>query len=73
LRQFVHLEQRGAFARVFVGELRALGHGNAIALRQALQRLVKADALQLHDEFQYVAVRVATEAVVELLGCVNRE
>src|ERR1039458_7656705 len=73
LREFVHLVEGFALAGFLIGILRALGHWNAVALGQALEGFVKAQTFELHDEAHHVALGLAPEAVVELLGGVDRE
>ena len=73
LRQLVHLQQRAAQPGILVGVLRALGHGNAVALGQRFERLVKAEALRLLHELEDVAAGAARKTLVELVHHVDGE
>src|SRR5258708_27614368 len=63
-------EQRRALAALAAP---ALGHGDARATRQHLDRLEESHLLGLHDELEYVAPGLAAEAVVELPFGAHRE
>src|SRR2546425_1921405 len=52
---------------------RVVGELDAVAVGEPLERLGEVEALLLLDELEDVASRLATEAVVELLGRVDRE
>ena len=73
LRGLVHAKNQAAQFGFVVGILRALGHGNAVALGQRFQSLIKTQALLLHHEFDDVAADAAGEAFVKLVHYVNGE
>jgi hypothetical protein len=53
--------------RFGVGIFRALGHRNAVALGQQLERFRKTDVLEFHHELQHVAGCAAAETLVKLM------
>src|SRR6266404_1544173 len=72
-RGLVHLEQRFAQLRFRVVEAGALGHRDAIALGELLERLGKRQPVDLHDEVEDIAADAAAEALVELPGLIDAE
>ena len=56
---------------VRVGVLRALRHRNTTTFGQEFQRFIKADPVDLLDEFENIAPDTASEAFIELMISVN--
>ena len=71
LREFVHLVEGFALAGIVVGVLGTLGHGDAVAFGEALEGFEERDAFEFLDEADDVALGLAAEAVIELLGGVD--
>jgi len=71
---FLHLKKRGALLRFgIIRPLAPLRHGDAVALRQKLERFRKGETLTLLDEFENIAFSVTAEAFVKTERAIHVE